>query len=211
MLGSAQWQSYTRHLLDLIFPPVCVHCQRVGSLFCAACWGEIIPPPASPAPPPELDGIYALALHQGGIREALHALKYESQPDLGPILGRTLADQLQWTFDAIIPVPLHFSRLKERGYNQATMIAQGIATQSNRPLLPDVLARQQATRTQVGLSAAERRANVADAFELVGLAPPAILLVDDVCTTGATLSAAAVALRQGGVQTIYAATVSLAS
>jgi ComF family protein len=121
-----------------------------------------------------------------------------------------LAPRIQWTFDAIIPVPLHYSRLKTRGYNQANILAQALSERTNRPVMDTVLIRSRAPQSQVKLNASQRRRNVAGAFTVVGDVPSVVLLIDDVCTTGSTLSAASQALKVAGVQTVFAATVALA-
>jgi len=202
-------------LFDLVFPPTCVNCGRVGSLLCPICWADETQPitSASYPPIPYLDGIVALALHSGAIRQALHALKYENVRGVAQPLAQHLAPHIQWTFDAIIPVPLHFSRHAEREYNQANLLAQALATFMSRPVHTDLLMRHRATTTQVGLNAAQRQENVKGAFSVVvgKSVPTAVLLVDDVCTTGSTLGAAAGVLKEAGAKSIYAATISLAS
>jgi ComF family protein len=197
--------------LDLIFPPTCVHCRRVGSFFCTICReDEVHPIEFARSTIAGIDGFTALATHEGAIRSAVHALKYEYVLGVAVPLMAQLAPQIQWTFDAIIPVPLHYSRLKERGYNQANILAQALSERSNHPVMNETLIRRRATQSQVGLGASERRENVAGAFEVVGDVAPTVLLIDDVCTTGSTLSAASQALKAAGVETVYAATVALA-
>jgi len=202
------WQG----VVNLVFPPTCVHCGRVGSFFCDICWEEAFTPADLTRLPPivELDGLVALAVHNGAVRDALHALKYEGVREVAQPLAEQLAPCIQWTFDAIIPIPLHFARLAERGYNQANLLVEALAQDMNRPVLAEHLIRTKATTSQVTLGADARRANMIGAFAVSGTLPSCVLLIDDVCTTGSTLEAAALALKEAGVQTVYAATVSLA-
>jgi ComF family protein len=121
-------------------------------------------------------------------------------------------ESLGWTFDVIAPVPLGQKRMKERGYNQVALIAKPLSLSMNRYYQPVALKRRRETRSQVGLSAGERRANVHEAF----IADPrlvrgrSVLVMDDVATTGATLSSSAEALLQAGASQVYAITVARA-
>jgi ComF family protein len=205
------WAYYLNQAGQWIFPPLCVHCERVGDWICPACWRDSVRPHRHQYPQIEgIRGIHSLAAHIGAIRESLHALKYKNTPALAWPLGQALAQGLPWPVEAVIPIPLHASRLQERGYNQAALLGRSIAHTLGRPLLTTHLVRHKATQTQVGLGTQERRQNVETAFLARGSVPEGVLLVDDVCTTGATLGAAAAALQALGVQAIYAATVSLA-
>lgn len=206
------WRQVRVGLLDFIFPPCCISCQRVGSLLCSVCWAETFTPVDKDRRLEGFEGFTALAYHQGIIREALHALKYQGIQEVAEPLAAALAPRILWTFDMIIPVPLHETRIRERGYNQANVLAQALSRQMGYPVGEQVLVRHKSTRTQVGLGPEERQMNVADAFITTTTPlPESILLIDDVCTTGATLTAAARALQKGGAKTIYAATISLAS
>ncbi len=216
--------------LDLLFPPRCAGCGAAGAVFCAACQGKLVPPAeplcqrcgrslASSATPQRhsllclacsgahgltaLTQLRAVALHEGPVREAIHALKYQGKRRVAVPLGDLLARYLQQQMaavDVIIPVPLHSSRQRERGFNQAELLARCCAGRLGVPYLAQALVRQRATAQQVGLSGQERRANVANAFAAgrqgtaAQLAGKRILLIDDVTTTGSTLDAAAAAL-----------------
>ncbi len=203
-------------LWELIYPRVCVHCHRVGSTFCRYCQQDI-KPADNTLPSPQLTDYVAVGCHADALRTAIHALKYEYEERLKSILGTLLAAKIlerKWAslIDIIVPIPLHARRLKERGYNQAESIAQAVQPHIDRPVVPDALLRTRNTLSQVGMQNPEQRyANVQGAFvgnhNLVGLS---ILLIDDVCTTGATLEAGAVALRAAGATTVLAATISRA-
>jgi ComF family protein len=114
--------------------------------------------------------------------------------------------------DVVVPVPLHATRLRERGYNQAGLLARELAQQTKLSIDEQTLARERATAPQVELNARQRRENVHDAFRCSsdGLAGSRVLLVDDVCTTGATLEACAIALRKGGARSVQALTLARA-
>jgi ComF family protein len=133
-------------------------------------------------------------------------------------LGKMLADQvsdyikqLDWHFDVIVPVPLGKKRLKERGYNQSAMVAHPLALKLNVLYCPDLLSRRKETRSQVGLTRDERKNNISNAFIATSKAfGKSVLIIDDVATTGSTLSAAAEALLLAGAEKVYAFTVARA-
>ena len=121
----------------------------------------------------------------------------------------TCLDQQKWTIDAILPVPLHAEREADRGYNQAELLGRNLARSTQIRLEPEWLRRIRNTSQQASLASAERQRNVEGAFEASRDAQGlAVLLVDDVVTTGATLSACAAALRLAGANSVYAIAVS---
>jgi ComF family protein len=219
-------------LLDLLFPPRCAGCGRVGVLFCAACQAQIepiAPPVCLRCGRPHrgaglcadcrrsascLDEIAAAAVFAGTLRQAIHAFKYDNGRALAPILGARLAENwrvARRSADVIIPVPLHAARLAERGYNQSVLLARILAEATGVPIREDVLVRHKATQQQALLNAAERRANVKDAFICQGdVGNLRVVLVDDVCTTGSTLEACAEALRGAGAASVWALTLARA-
>lgn len=206
--------AFLKELLDLIYPPICGHCGRVDHVICPYCWDTIDRTPLQRSPladSPIIRRHVAVGPHAGVLRSAIHALKYEREKRAGELLGHLLDETLEnanVSFDIIIPVPLHEARLRERGYNQAKIIALGV---SRGTLLSNALERHRYTTSQVNLSAHERQSNVQDAFRAIDtFAGEQVLLIDDVCTTGATLLACAAALQESGVGDIYAATVSYA-
>lgn len=120
-------------------------------------------------------------------------------------------EELGWQFDALVPIPLGKQRLKERGYNQVGMIAKPLALALNMEYAPRALTRRKETRSQVGLSKHERKENIGGAFEAADFVRGrTMLLMDDVATTGSTLSAAAQALSAAGAREVYALTVARA-
>ena len=223
-------------LLDLLFPPRCIGCGRVGSWLCATCLEEIelIRPPICPRcgrplaeitgvrhegrlcylcqhAPLQIDGIRSVAYFEGTLREAIHRFKYANLRDLAFPLGEMMSTYWRESplpAEVIVPVPLHENRLRARGYNQAALLAQVLGQKIGLPISEGTLARVRETLPQVGLGAQERKENVRDAFRCLddGLAGRRVLLVDDVCTTGSTLEACSLALRQGRARSIWALT-----
>ena len=210
--------------LDLLFPPICVGCRRVGRWICRRCWSDVHwlideicgvcgrPSALNPCPrcnssPGPLDGVVAVAEFEGPAREAVHGLKYENRHAISGLMGRLMAGACRHVApDAVVHVPLHASRRRERGYDQAGMLARHLATSLDISCYSNALTRIRKTRQQVGLGPAERRNNVDGAFGARKRLDGAhLLLVDDVYTTGSTLRAAAGALREAGAERITAA------
>ena len=185
---------------------------------------RVTEPLVGPAPPavspcatcrtttPRYDYARSAAIYEGQLREALHALKFAGRRALAGPLGDLAAEQcvasLPDGIEALIPVPLARERERERGFNQATLLARRIGRRLDVPTRPRWLARIRATRPQSDLSAAERRANVRGAFGASDrVAGRHVLLVDDILTTGATLDACARALRDAGARRVGVLTV----
>ena len=212
-------------LLDLLFPPRCVACGARGAVLCGECRARIQPPipprcprcggplPADGArcslcaaghAPHALDRLIAASVYEGAARKAILALKFEGQRRAAVPLAALLAAAVREAgerVDVIVPVPLHQSRQRARGYNQAELLARRCARLLGVPCRAETLVRTRATPPQVGLSLVDRRRNIAGAFALADptrtgdLAGRRIALIDDVATTGSTLDAAAGALR----------------
>jgi len=185
---------------------------------------RVTEPLVGPAPPavspcatcrtttPRYDYARSAAIYEAPLREALHALKFAGRRALAGPLGDLAAEQcvasLPDGIEALIPVPLARERERERGFNQATLLARRIGRRLDVPTRPRWLARIRATRPQSDLSAAERRANVRGAFGASDrVAGRHVLLVDDILTTGATLDACARALQNAGAQRVGVLTV----
>jgi ComF family protein len=140
------------------------------------------------------------------LKALLQRYKYHRDVGLAPLLGALLARRAPLSpveYDAIVPVPLHISRLRWRGFNQAQLLARGFA--GGRAIDPYALARVRPTRPQVDLHESERRHNVAGAFQVVRperVAGRRILLVDDVYTTGATVDECSHVLRRAGARSV---------
>lgn len=203
--------------IEAIQPPVCSRCglplgepQTAGSSvsICKRCQRT----------PLRLDRLLAYAFHSGPLRQAIHQFKYEDLRSLAGPLGELMLQgwaalaSRDFLPDLIIPVPLHPSRQRQRGYNQAALLAQELGSGLRRPVVTEVLVRIKATAPQVDLDAKERRANVHNAFRCrdASLSGKRVLLIDDVCTTGSTLESACLALRETGTASVWAYTLARA-
>ncbi|MCZ2126434.1 MAG: ComF family protein [Anaerolineales bacterium] len=218
--------------LDLLFPPQCGGCGRTGSRWCEGCQnnvkilnGTICEICGLPQEAPGICGaclverphfrsLRAWAIFENPIQKALHQLKYRRGMALGDALAAAMTDftrRLDWSADVLAPIPLGQKRMRERGYNQVAMIAKPLALSLGMQYAPRLLTRQKETRSQVGLSREERRENVREAFSAdVKIQGKTVLVMDDVSTTGSTLSSAAQALRVAGAKEVYALTVARA-
>jgi ComF family protein len=169
-----------------------------------------------------IEPVFARAMaygsYEGGLRELIHLLKYGGVRPAANVLGRMLAEAIggmEADFPpegvTVIPVPLHRKRFRQRGFNQAELIARA-AMKNTRPdrLRPAALARTRETESQIGLTSHQRRANLRGAFavaELEAVKGREVLVVDDVYTTGSTVSECARVLRRAGATRVWVATV----
>ena len=170
------------------------------------------------AHPPVFDRLRAVAAHDGICKTLVHRLKYNDRLDLAPLMARWMAraaGELLTEADMIVPVPLHRARLFMRRFNQSAELARHLALQSGKPFNPVDLKRVRRTAHQVGLGERAREDNVRGAFAVtdagkMAFAGRRILLIDDVYTTGATVSAASRALRKAGASDITVLVFSMA-
>ncbi len=215
-LYAARIRLLVQHLqntaLDFFFPPRCIACGCAGSLFCSACQAAIPFPPPVVEPDSPLLERRATADFGGAIQKAIHALKYKGQRAYAEPLGERLAAELTrsgWQPTLLTAIPLHEARLQTRGYNQAALLARALARQAGLPFEPTAIRRLRDTRPQVGLGARDRQTNVSGAFgaEIPIVKDQRVIIVDDVCTTGATLRACATALLEAGAAQVWGLTV----
>ena len=150
----------------------------------------------------------------GPVREAVHQFKFENVRYLAPTLAALMSDELSTLPEGttVLAVPLHKDRLRERGYNQSGLIAGQLALRLGLLLADNLLVRTRPTKPQMSLPPAERRLNVKGAFAAVegALMPKIVLLVDDVVTTGSTMSECAGVLKAAGVERVIGAAVARA-
>jgi ComF family protein len=216
-------------IADLLLPPVCIACHgRIGThgLLCGACFAKIefIAPPfcarlgvplpydtgapalsaAAMASPPVYDRARAVARYSDTMRELIQSFKYRDRQEGLQLFARWLKNagrELLADADLLVPVPLYPSRLWWRRFNQSAMLANALGRLAGIPVDCSVLKRVRRTASQVGLSADQRRRNVAGAFRVDRaradrLRDKTIVLIDDVITTGATAEACARVLRR---------------
>jgi len=223
-------------VVDFLYPPRCLVCpsaltDRTEGV-CAPCWSSIarigpshpawVESESSLSSDGLVDGLHALFLFEkrGVLQQTLHLLKYGGMHSLGVRLGAELgfslvASGLVPGVDAVIPVPLHGAKLRERGYNQSERICAGIRAVTGLSAERRALVRTRHTRSQTTLTVHEREANVRDAFGVArgggkSVRDATLLLVDDVLTTGATLRSCALALKEAGARSVVCATVAIA-
>jgi len=167
------------------------------------------------AHPPQFTALRSWAAFEGSVRKVLHRLKYRRDVALGQTLAEAMSPALQaldWKVDLVVPVPLGKKRQTERGYNQAALIACPLSLALGLQYAPSALVRWRESHSQVGLSREQRRENVSGVFRAGrGASGRTVLLVDDVATTGSTLSSAAGALLEGGAGQVYAFTAARAA
>ena len=160
-----------------------------------------------------LDGAYSGWYYSDGIDDVIHSLKYNDRAKLGLELGRQLGQYLPpetfGTVDFLTAVPLHNVKFRDRGYNQAEWISKGVADIWQIPNKNQILKRNRFTVSQTTLNKEERKTNMANAFKSKeSVKNKSIVIIDDVLTTGSTMSACAVSLKQAGAAHVYALTVS---
>lgn len=227
-------RAWSKVLLDFVYPPVCVSCGRLlqpsEDAVCGPCWNRI-KRVADDLPlfietrqrllwdHAVSDLVSLFVFEKGGpFQHIVHAIKYQSMESLAAELGRRLGEVIARRgvdAECVVPVPLHRAKLRERGYNQAAVIARAVSGVLGLPVYTTAVKRLRYTQSQTTLGADERRRNVADAFgfeeasgaDVVG---KTCILVDDVITTGATTSACAGALRAAGAVRVIAASAALA-
>ena len=225
-----------RLALDLLFPRWCIGCGGEGDYICGACLRTlkvITPPVCARCGRPQsdgstqggcpgcagwqagIDGIRAPFLFDGLIRDAIHELKYRNLRALAPSLAGLLHSYLAENpvpGDCLVPVPVHRKRLRERGYNQSALLARGLGRLNGLPVVADCLTRRRYTPPQARSSGInERHNNVADAFTCRDghLKDKKVILIDDVSTSGATLSACAGALKAAGAAAVWGLVIAL--
>lgn len=153
--------------------------------------------------PPAYDRLFASGPYEGSLRRAIQLLKYDGLEPLATVLGERAAEALGRpdSYDAIVPAPLHRSRLRMRGFNQAALIAREAGRRLGLPVECGWLVRVKPTPPQAGLTRRERRENLRGAFRVPrreDVRGKRVLLADDVATTGATFEACARALKRAG-------------
>jgi len=196
-----------RDRLEMNLPPFCVSCGRhlegasVEQNICPACLKVKF----------NFDRAFSPCRYEGTIKKLIRDFKYTGDDYLGEGLGKIMNEFIKEynlpiaEMDFIIPIPLHKSRLREREFNQAQILSDQIGREFNKMVLPQVLMRTKATKTQAELNAEERLLNVENGFRVIRpelVRERNLLLIDDVLTTGATANQAAASLKGSGARRV---------
>ncbi len=185
-------------------------CERLGTPFSLDLGVGPLLSPEAIAHPPVYGRARAVAHFEGAGRRLVHRLKYGDRLDLARSMGAWMAragDDLLVDADILVPVPLHRTRLVARRFNQSVLLARAVSARCGVPVDVEALRRVKATPPQVGLTRTQRGFNVQGAFRVmpdaaIAVEGRAIVLVDDVMTSGATVNAAARALLRGGARRV---------
>ena len=217
-------------IVDFFFPRRCVGCGKMGDLLCASCCQKLprlLPPfcqkcgkpessgvlcPACWGQQTDIDGIRSVFRFEGTVRRAIHDLKYRNLKSIAACLATLMANYLRDNpvhGDLLVPVPLHRRRLRERGYNQSSLLAEKLGKLTALPVLDGSLCRLKDSLPQARTTTVEeRRRNVEKAFACQNgkLQGKAFILIDDVCTSGATLESCAAAYKAAGAVSVWGLT-----
>lgn len=227
-MSNTIWGGAAQTALNWLFPPRCAGCGQLGTAWCDSCQQAvqvIVGPVCKRCGKPgsdrycpachhfdfAFDAVRSWAVYQSELRKAILVLKHRRNEGLAlqfvSPLRQLLAKQT-WSFDAIVPIPLGHNRLQTRGYNQVDLFAEPLAQVLGKPYMATLLTRRHATLPQFELDAQKRWENLMGSF-VAGpeAAGQRVLLVDDIMTTGATLSAAAQALKAAGAEEVFAVTI----
>ena len=211
-------QNILIHILDLLLPRRCVGCRCTGTFLCHSCLAQL--PHALPT---DTDLIACYEYNDKTVRRALWKMKYGNATELVNVFAEPLAEEIIATLAellstpelgesiALIPVPLHPKKARQRGYNQAELIANALAKKIPEAVVyPSLITRTRNTESQTRTkSRAERERNVKGAFALLNntVLPRICIVVDDIITSGATTRACAALLKDAGVSTVFRAAV----
>jgi competence protein ComFC len=225
--------------VDWLYPPYCGGCETASERWCNDCQSKTTPidfkicsicgdflledDPSRETglclncrtSPPLFHSARSYAVFGGPLRKAIHRFKYRQDLGLGEVLSRYLVmalESLNWPVDLVIPVPLSPKRMKERGYNQSSLLARPVAYAFGVQFASSAVQRVRETRSQVGLSAAQRAENLKEAFSAnqATVKGKTVLVIDDVMTTGVTLRNCAHALFQSGARDVFGLTLARA-
>ncbi len=220
-------------VLDILFPKFCVGCNRMGELLCEKCWQRVDFVYEQGCPVCYegsigglthaacrsawgLDGLWCLTYYRGPIRQLIRQLKYHQATVMKVVVGELVASYLEretvyLPAAVMLPVPLHESSLRKRGFNQAMVVAEEMGQKLALPVVEGIVKRSRKTASQTTLNKAERRSNVRGIFE-IDLEKPerdeairgeTFIVIDDVFTSGATMTEMAMMLKRAGAARVF--------
>jgi len=216
--------------LDLILPKRCLGCDKEGAYICSSCarkLPKVLPPvcplcgipqinqslcPSCTKHHYQIDGIRSPFRFEGMVRQAVYQFKYNNLRDIAQTLAELMAEYIKDNpvpGEILVPVPLHSKRLKRRGYNQSQLLARELGKITGMQVATDYLQRTRPTPPQTDTAGLQQRLeNVSGAFTAgaLRLKKQPVILIDDVATSGATLNACAMALKQAGAATVWGLT-----
>lgn len=226
---------FVRPIIDFIYPPICFLCNNPLEIpelcVCYDCWSQFKKVDINSSEYillkdrfneeniiEKFTSLYIFE-KEGKFQEVIHLLKYRNIKLVGVRLGRELGEKIKHDLgeiDILTAIPLHKLKLRERGYNQVDYICKGISDILGVEFRRNIIVRNRYTKTQTELNFQERKENVKDAFSvnrkyLSEIKDKIVLVIDDVITTGATITAAGQVLKNAGCKSIYAASTGLAS
>lgn len=203
-----------KQLLSVFLESRCTFCDRsTTQIFCTDCQAKLASHSFSPENHLIVSSdltVFAWGKYDGQLKRAIALMKYEHKPEIGKLLGQLLADawlesQIVKPFKklTVVPIPLHEQRLKERGFNQAQVIAHNFCQKTGYNLNSQALIRRRNTKAMFELNREERLANLQHAFQLGKKLPKySVLLLDDIYTTGTTVQESMKVLKQNGVKVL---------
>ncbi len=223
-------------IADIIFPPICPVCNKIMPImagdicpecekkltfvaepYCMRCGKPVDETQEYCEDCTRRDHAYdegrAVLIYDEYMSKSIYRFKYNGKREFARFYGRVMTQCLhdkirQWRVEVVIPVPVHKSKLRQRGYNQAGLIAQQISKRLKIPVKSDIVIRQTATKVQKNLGFTARQNNLKNAFKVIpnSVKYKSVLIVDDIYTTGATVDAMARCLKKAGVEKVYFAT-----
>jgi ComF family protein len=202
-----RWCQECQKRTPRIHDPICEKCgiPTTGQSLCEKCQKD----------PPAYRMMRSWAVFDSPVQNGLHSMKYKRNIGLGEALALQMVEfvnSLHWDIDLLIPVPLGRKRMQERGYNQVALVAQPLAYRTGIHYAPRAVWKARDTRSQVGLNVSQRQQNVMNAYQAdaKSVARKSVLLMDDVSTTGSTITSCTEALLSAGAREVYGITIARA-
>lgn len=221
--------SFFEKLIRLVYPAKCMVCDMIlnedtSMYLCEPCKKNLplyLRGFKKSIQLPYVDGTFAAFYYKNGVETAIHNMKFKNHPKLAQTMGRLLCEELLKQeslphFDCIIPVPMHHKKKRQRGYNQAELVAKEAARLLEKEIRTDILMKTQNTKPQILLKREERLSNLESAFAVNdntitnSIQKKHVLLIDDVLTTGTTINTCARILKESGFPFVYALVIAIA-